>query len=307
MMGMQELMEIGRERELVPVQCFVNQRLLGKLVNVYDVPEHAAAKALYFTGNESIERAIDWVERNQNVSDFNKPMNVSRLNQFMGRFDQFGGFPRQVKKKQPTKEMKEFEKDLPKLINKWQVRLEYKGETQLLEELCDMKTQEETLEDLLGKKLTDEWKKEEEKMLTVVEYKQGKDYLTELKRLQSKRKEKVDLFNEVIEMFNESDIDLSDEESDKDKAISCIDAIYGLSEDKQKVCLDAIRKILIGLLNEPEKYKEVSEEEFKNNVMGIKDTMQLLEIIGYTSCENKLIINHINKDLVKEVVEFIDK
>eukprot|EP00826_Nyctotherus_ovalis_P025138 TRINITY_DN19442_c0_g1_i1.p1 TRINITY_DN19442_c0_g1~~TRINITY_DN19442_c0_g1_i1.p1 ORF type:complete len:117 (+),score=37.67 TRINITY_DN19442_c0_g1_i1:105-455(+) len=96
MMGPQQLMEIGGEREQMPVKNFVNRRLLNKLVSEFKVPEHAAAKALYFTGNESLEEALGWVERNQSDKDFNKPMNISRLNQFMGRFDQFEGYPKPV-------------------------------------------------------------------------------------------------------------------------------------------------------------------------------------------------------------------
>lgn len=154
--------DFGFEHSQVPVSNFVNQRLLDKLVKDFEIPENAAAKALYYSGNSDLDRAIDWVERNQDSEDFDSVLKVSRPERFSDHFDDYRNHSG---RRMITKELKMFKDGYEKCLEKWKEKLYGEGEAQQVSVLAECLDEEESLDDLLKKKETGEWKKDEVRMM----------------------------------------------------------------------------------------------------------------------------------------------
>jgi hypothetical protein len=142
----------NHDHDLTPAKNFVNSRLLNKLVRELEIPENAAVKALYYSGNNNIDKAIDWVERNQDTSEFDRALKVTRpehLAESNGRFNYTG-------KRMITKDLKTFKDEFPRMIEAWKNKLFSEGEIHQINKLTDYVEDEEFLEDLLKKKETGE-------------------------------------------------------------------------------------------------------------------------------------------------------
>eukprot|EP00826_Nyctotherus_ovalis_P013218 TRINITY_DN13540_c0_g1_i1.p1 TRINITY_DN13540_c0_g1~~TRINITY_DN13540_c0_g1_i1.p1 ORF type:complete len:370 (+),score=141.44 TRINITY_DN13540_c0_g1_i1:212-1321(+) len=154
--------DLGFEHSQTPVSNFVNQRLLSKLVEEFKIPENAAAKALYYSGNNDLDKAIDWVERNQDSEEFNNMLKISRPERFSDHFDDHRNYS---EKRMITKELKMFKDRYENYLDKWKDKLYSEGEVQQISTLTEYLDEEESLDDLLKKKETGEWRKEEVRMM----------------------------------------------------------------------------------------------------------------------------------------------
>jgi len=246
-------------------------------------PKVVCEKALYLTDNDSEDKAMDWIEKHQQDSDFDDELFIIEYS-----------FHKTHRKEEQVLSEADERRRIRALLKETRHEMKEKE-----------KEGEEKVAAPASSKATNTKEQGEKQDKNSKEQKEQENNVKEQSR-KDERMEKI-----TIPVSKPAETRNTRLQKAK-RGINLINEKY--PEHKHpgvaKTCLKTLRTCLSNLINEPEndKFKKINKENknFQERVGQIQGSMYFLEAVGFESDENFLVIKKVNKDLIDSVIALLN-